>query len=150
MEGTREDALELRRWALTPPAAYLQASLRSPPMAWFEQHPTSGHFKICFRWGGKKKRKSLPVTDPKAARAILLRFEENLALLERGRLELPATGDIMTFLLSDGKLASSPKSSLVQPKTLREIVFFRVTRDLPVSIKAQENAAAVSGETAAA
>ena len=69
-------------------------------LAWLELHPTSGHFKICFRWGGKKKRKSLPVTDPKAAQAILLRFEENVALLERGRLELPATGDIMTFLLS--------------------------------------------------
>ncbi len=91
-------------------------------MAWLEQHPSSGHFKICFRWGGKKKRKSLPVTDPKAAQAILLRFEENVALLERGRLELPASGDVMTFLLSDGKLASSPKSALVQPKTLREIV----------------------------
>ena len=91
-------------------------------MAWLEKHPSSGHFKICFRWGGKKKRKSLPVTDPKAAQAILLRFEENVALLERGRLELPASGDIMTFLLSDGKLASSPKATSVQPKTLREIV----------------------------
>lgn len=91
-------------------------------MAWLEQHPSSGHFKICFRWGGKKRRKSLPVTDPKAAQAILLRFEENVALLERGRLELPASGDIMTFLLSDGKLASSPKATSVQPKTLREIV----------------------------
>ncbi len=121
MQGNREVALELRRWALTLPMTYL---LRAEVllMAWLEQHPSSGHFKICFRWGGKKKRKSLPVTDPKAAQAILLRFEENVALLERGRLELPTSGDIMTFLLSDGKLASSPKSSLVQPKTLREIV----------------------------
>ena len=49
-------------------------------MAWLEQHLFSGHFKICFRWGGKKKRKSLPVTDAKSAEAILLRFEENVAL----------------------------------------------------------------------
>ena len=91
-------------------------------MAWLEQHPSSGHFKICFRWGGKKKRKSLPVTDSKSAEAILLRFEENVALLERGRLELPPSGDIMTFLLSDGKLAASPKSASLQPKTLRDIV----------------------------
>lgn len=78
-------------------------------MAWLEQHPSSGHFKICFRSGGMNKRKSLPVTDPKSPRAILLRFEENVALLERQRLDLPASGDIMTFLLSDSKLASSPK-----------------------------------------
>ncbi len=91
-------------------------------MAWLEKHPSSGHFKICFRWGEKKKRKSLPITDSKSADAILLRFEENVALLERGRLELLPTGDIMTFLLSDGKLSSSPKASHVQPKTLPEIV----------------------------
>lgn len=91
-------------------------------MAWLEQHPTSGHFKICFRWGGKKRRKSIAVTDSKAAEAILLRFEENVTLLERGRLEPPPNADIMAFLLSDGKLSASPKATHVQPKTLREIV----------------------------
>jgi hypothetical protein len=79
-------------------------------MAWLKQHPTSGHFKIYFRWSGKKKRKSLPTTDAKAAPAILLRFEENVALLERGRFEVPPSGDIMTFLLSDGQTFRVAKS----------------------------------------
>ena len=82
-------------------------------MAWLEQASDSGNFKICLRWNGRKKRKSLPTDDPKTAQAILLRFEETVALVERGRLELPASGDIMTFLLSDGKLSESP---LANPK----------------------------------
>ncbi len=57
-------------------------------MAWLEQHSSSGHFKICFRRGGANKRKSLPITDSNSAEAILLPFEENVALLERGRLEM--------------------------------------------------------------
>jgi len=28
-------------------------------MAWLEIHPTSGHFKICFRWGGRKLKTTL-------------------------------------------------------------------------------------------
>jgi len=88
-------------------------------MAWLERHPTSGHFHICFRWNGKRKRRSLSTDDLKAAEAIRLRLEENVALLERGRLELPAGGDIATFLLSDGKLAASPKSVVVEHKSLQ-------------------------------
>ena len=90
-------------------------------MAWLEQHPTSGHFHLCFRWSGKRKRRSLTTADAKAAEAIRLRFEENVCLLERGRLELPPAADIMTFLLSDGKLATSPKAAVVEVKTLRVI-----------------------------
>lgn len=73
-------------------------------MAWLESHPTSGHFKICFRWGGRKLKKTVKSTDRDDAETALARFEENLLLLERGRLELPPGADIGTFLLSDGKL----------------------------------------------
>jgi integrase len=90
-------------------------------MAWLERHPTSGHYHICFRWNGKRKRRSLATDDTKSAEAIRLRFEENIALLERGRLELPADADIATFLLSDGKLTTSPKSLTVVNETLRSI-----------------------------
>lgn len=77
-------------------------------MAWLEQHPTSGHFHLCFRFGGKKQRRTLATADRKSAEATRLRFEENLLLLERGRFDLPPDADLMTFLLSDGKLASQP------------------------------------------
>ena len=95
--------------------------LAESPMAWLERHPTSGHFHLCFRWNGKRKRRSLSTDDTKAAEAIRLRFEENVALRERGRLELPPAADVMTFLLSDGKLAASPKAAVVEVKTLRVI-----------------------------
>jgi integrase len=73
-------------------------------MAWLEEHPTSGHFKICFRWGGRKLKKTVKSTARDDAETALARFKDNLQLLERGRLELPPGADIGTFLLSDGKL----------------------------------------------
>ncbi len=94
-------------------------------MAWLEPHPTSGHFNICFRWQGKKLRRTLKTTQKKEADAILHRFDENVVLLERGRLELPAGGDILTFLLSDGKLSGVPApepTPAPAPPTLQEIV----------------------------
>lgn len=90
--------------------------LADSPMAWLERHPTSGRFHLCVRWNGKRKRRSLSTDDTKAAEAIRLCLEENVALLERGRLELPPAADIMTFLLSDGKLAASPKTAAVNTK----------------------------------
>src|ERR1051325_1353914 len=94
-------------------------------MAWLEPHPTSGHFNICLRWQGKKLRRTLKTTQKKDAEAILHRFDENVVLLERGRLKLPEGGDLLTFLLSDGKLtgvpAPDPTPTPAAP-TLREIV----------------------------
>jgi integrase len=84
-------------------------------MAWLEQHPTSGRFKICFRWGGKKFKKTVKTTSLSDAEIALARFNENLNLLERGRMELPPGADIGTFLLSDGKLNGQPTAS---PPTL--------------------------------
>jgi hypothetical protein len=77
-------------------------------MAWLEEHPTSGHFKICFRWCGKKLKKTIKTTARSTAETALARFEENLHLLERGRLELPPGADLCTFLISDGKLNGKP------------------------------------------
>ena len=77
-------------------------------MAWLEAHPTSGHFKICFRLGGRKLKKTVKTAERGAAEAALARFEENLQLLARGRLELPPGADIGVFLLSDGKLNGQP------------------------------------------
>jgi hypothetical protein len=82
-------------------------------MAWLEEHPTSGHFKICFRFGNRKFKKTVKTTSKREAEGALARFEENLRLLERGRIELPPDADIGTFLLSDGKLAANP--TLVTP-----------------------------------
>lgn len=78
-------------------------------MAWLERHPTSGRFKICFRWGGKKLKKTIKSRSQKDAEAALVRFEENIGLVQRGRLQMPADADVATFLLSDGKLTRDPE-----------------------------------------
>ena len=93
-------------------------------MAWLEPHPTSGHFNICLRWQGKKLRRTLKTSVKKEAEGIMHRFEENVILLERGRLILPEGGDLMTFLLSDGKLDGVQPVQQAPPPifTLREMV----------------------------
>ena len=54
-------------------------------MAWLEEHPTSGHFKICFRWGGRKLKKTVKTTNRQEAQAILLRLDSDLVeALEEG------------------------------------------------------------------
>jgi integrase len=90
-------------------------------MAWLEQHPTSAHFKICFRWGGKKFKKTVKTTSLSDAEIALARFNENLNLLERGRMELPPGADIGTFLLSDGKLNGQPPASSPALLTLGDL-----------------------------
>lgn len=47
-------------------------------MAWLEEPPTSGRFKICFRWGGKKLKKTIKSQSARYATAVLSRFEEKL------------------------------------------------------------------------
>jgi len=91
-------------------------------MAWLETHPTSGHFRICFRWAGRKLKKTVKTTERSDAETALARFNENLDLLERGRLELPTGADIGTFLLSDGKLNGQPSATHPpRPLTLAEL-----------------------------
>jgi hypothetical protein len=100
-------------------------------MAWLEQHPTAGHFKICFRWAGRKLKKTVKTTSQEDAETALARFRENLHLLERGRLESPAGADVGTFLLSDGKLTGKPAGA-TRPHILR----LGELRDLYVGVHA--------------
>ena len=91
-------------------------------MAWLEQHPTSGRFKICFRWGGHQFKKTVKTTNRSDAEAILVRLKENIGLIERGRLQIPPETDIATFLLSDGKMTQTPKiEPQPKPLTLEEL-----------------------------
>jgi integrase len=77
-------------------------------MAWIDKHPTSDRFRICFRWGGRKHKKTLRTTDRDEAEAVLRRFERNVGLVEDGTLTLPPDADVGAFLLSDGKLTQKP------------------------------------------
>lgn len=60
--------------------------------------------RIGFRLGGQKHQVAVKSADRKEAEACLARLEENLRLVERGRLTIPDGADVGLFLLSDGKL----------------------------------------------
>ena len=81
------------------------------PRAGLEQRPASSRFKIYFRWGGQQFKRTVKTTNRSEAQAILLRLEENIGLVERGRLAIPPEADIATFLLADGKMTQPPNVS---------------------------------------
>src|SRR5262249_9323907 len=68
----------------------------------------SERYRIVFYYGGAKFQQTLKTSDPGEAEGCRARLEENLRLLERGRLQLPPDADLPTFLLSDGKVAAKP------------------------------------------
>lgn len=65
-------------------------------------------FRLVFRYAGKKYQHPLRTEHEREAEACAERVEENIRLLERGRLLLPPDADLPTFLLSDGKLNNTP------------------------------------------
>ncbi|MCA9128024.1 MAG: tyrosine-type recombinase/integrase [Planctomycetales bacterium] len=79
-------------------------------MAWLEQQK-SGVFVVCFRYGGARLKRSTKTRSADKAERMRLQIEENIELVERGRLEVPADADLMAFLVSDGRLTSKRKAS---------------------------------------
>jgi integrase len=96
-------------------------------MAWLERDAT-GYFSICLRIGSKRFKRSLQTKNEKHAQLLTARVEENLLLVERGRLEIPQTADVVTFLLSDGRLQGEIK--IPENLTLRAL-FIRYFAALP-------------------
>ena len=75
-------------------------------MAWLEQENT-GIYHICFRYQGLRIKRSSRTRDVRKAEAMMGRIEENVELIERGRLQVPSDADVFSFLLSDGKINAS-------------------------------------------
>jgi hypothetical protein len=73
-------------------------------MPWIERDP-SGFYHVAFRFQRRRFRRSLKTLCRRDAEILSARLEENLRLVERGRLTLPRNVDPGTFLISDGKLA---------------------------------------------
>jgi len=76
-------------------------------MAWLDCERT-GIFQLGFTFGGRRFKRSLRTRDERVAEATLHRVEESIRLVETGRLSVPANADLATFLISDGKIASTP------------------------------------------
>lgn len=71
-------------------------------MAWLERR--GERFRVVFRFRNRKFHVNLKASEPKEADACLARLEENLRLVERGRLAVPPGADLGLYLLTDGKL----------------------------------------------
>jgi integrase len=68
-----------------------------------------GWWRIVFRYAGQKYQRSLDTQDRGEAEGQKSRLEENLKLLKRGRLAYTAGDDLVTLLLSDGRLNVRPE-----------------------------------------
>jgi hypothetical protein len=68
-------------------------------MAWLEQHPVAGTYQLVFRIGGTKFKRSLKTADSREAAARLARVEENIRLVESGRLVLTEHADPAAYLV---------------------------------------------------
>jgi integrase len=70
-----------------------------------------GRYRVDFRYAGKRYVYSLKTPDRQEAEGCLSRLEENLRLLERGRLEPPPNVHLPLFLLSDGRVTGKPEAA---------------------------------------
>ena len=77
-------------------------------------------YRVAFRLGGQKHQVAVKTADRKEAEVCLARLEENLRLVERGRLTIPDGADVGLFLLSDGKL--DRRVQAVKGMTLGQVV----------------------------
>ncbi len=73
-------------------------------MAWLDL-PPSGVYHIGFRYAGRRWKRSLDTTNSQIAERARVRVEENLRLVQQGRLDVPSSVDVAEFLLFDGKLS---------------------------------------------
>jgi len=72
-------------------------------MSWLERR-SSGCYHVVFRLGKQRFKKSLKTNKGDRALAQQARLDENIRLVESGRLAIPEGAEVATFLLSDGRL----------------------------------------------
>ena len=66
-------------------------------------------YRVSFYFSGKRFAHSLKTADEREALGCVARLEENLPLVERGRLAPPPGCHLPTFLLSGGRIAEAPR-----------------------------------------
>src|SRR5688500_95114 len=74
-------------------------------MAWLERDVRTGNYKIGFRVGNRKVKKSVQTSSRIEAKELLAVVEQTLRAVERGWASVPPGVDLGDFLLSGGRLA---------------------------------------------
>jgi integrase len=88
-------------------------------MAWLEFDPLSRTYRLAFRFGGRRYKRSLRTADRREAQALAGGAEKTLLRLEQGLLDLPVGADLPTFVLCDGNRVERPKAP--RALTLQEL-----------------------------
>ncbi len=78
------------------------------------QKDPSGNFHICFRFGGRRFKRSLKTKSEKKANVSLAKLDERLWMLESGHLEIPSDVGVADFLIV-GKDAKKKKTVAAAP-----------------------------------
>jgi integrase len=99
-------------------------------MAWLEREE-SGRYHVAFRFGNNKFKRSLKTDSETEAQTRLFRLEENIRLVESGRMTMPEGADAATFLLSDGKLE---RKIVIPAPTLLAPLLDKYCEDLPEGV----------------
>lgn len=86
-------------------------------MATVEQR--NKRFRLIFYFAGQRYSGALRTAERREAEAIAGSVNRTLMLLEQGLLEVPEGADLVSFVLSSGKLAEKPKAPTI--RTLAEL-----------------------------
>jgi hypothetical protein len=99
-------------------------------MPWLEPDQ-AGSLHIAFRFLGGRYRRSLKTSDHREAERLVARIEDNINLINRGRIVIPSDVDVETFLLSDCRVAGPPtkRATLETLTQLFAVYFERVGAD---------------------
>jgi integrase len=93
-------------------------------MPWLEPDQ-SGSFHVAFRFNGRRFRRSLKTSDRREAERLAARVEDNIRLIERGRIVVPSDVDVATFLMSDCRIGgTAPKRAGAETLTQLFAVYF--------------------------
>ncbi len=78
-------------------------------MASLEKDPSSGSYRVRFRFEGKEYKRSLRTKKHRVAHASLGQVEESLRMLEIGLTEIPAEIEEGTFIISGARIRKEKK-----------------------------------------
>ncbi len=77
-------------------------------MAWLERDARTGFYKVGFRYGDQKLKKSLKTSDRSEAESAKGGVEQTLRAIERGWATVPPGVDLGDFVLSGGRMTQRP------------------------------------------
>jgi hypothetical protein len=80
-------------------------------LASLHHNPESGVYSVRFRYDGRNVNRSLRTRDGRQARELVVRIEETIQLIQRGRIEFPPHARAVEFIMADGRMTRAATMS---------------------------------------